>query len=363
MTPDMRELLEGWDGLGVVVRYDRPTGTWIFVALHDVTMGPASGGCRIKTYPRPVDGLEDALRLAEGMTYKWASIGFPFGGGKSVLAIPGPIEGQDRVNLFKRFGYLLKSLRGAYYTGQDMGTTPEDIAIIGAMSNYAMGAPQDGSPPPDPGPYTALGVFQGLRSALRHSDGSDDLSGVSVLVQGVGGVGGPLARMVAEAGGTPLVSDLDAHRARELADELGGAFVPSDSLYETPCDVYAPCAVGATLNTRTIPALRCRIVAGSANNQLAVESDAARLLERGILYTPDYVLNAGGAMAFGLMSKGITEPSELRDRVRVIGSSLDEIFSEAARDGVSPRDAAATRVGRVLAEARAAQGFGPELER
>ncbi len=361
MTPEMTELLDNWDGLGVVVRYDRPTGTWIFVALHDVTMGPASGGCRIRTYSAPVDGLEDALRLAEGMTYKWASIGFPFGGGKSVLAIPGPITGAERVGLFKRFGYLLKSLRGAYYTGQDMGTTPDDIAIIGAMSNYAMGAPTDGSAPPDPGPYTALGVFEGIKAALRQTFGTDDFDGRSVLVQGVGGVGGPLARMVAQAGGSVSVSDLDAHRARELADELGGITVPGDALLETESDVYAPCAVGATLNARTIPALKCRIVAGSANNQLAVPEDAARLLERGILYTPDYVINAGGAMAFGLMTMGIRDAGEIREQVKVIGTSLDEIFEEAAQANASPMDAAATRVGRVLAEARAEQGFGPEL--
>jgi leucine dehydrogenase len=363
MTPEMTELLDNWDGLGVIVRYDRPTGTWIFVALHDVTMGPASGGCRIKTYPTPVDGLEDALRLAEGMTYKWASIGFPFGGGKSVLAIPGPITGGERVDLFKRFGYLLKSLRGAYYTGQDMGTTPEDIAIIGAMSNYAMGAPTDGTAPPDPGPYTALGVFEGIKAALRQSFGSDDLNGRSVLVQGVGGVGGPLARMVAEAGGDVAVTDLDAHRARELADELGGTAVPGESLLEMDTDVYAPCAVGATLNARSIPVLKCRIVAGSANNQLEVPEDADRLMERGILYTPDYVINAGGAMAFGLMTMGIRGTGEIRDHVRVIGTSLDEIFEEATRANASPRDAAATRAGRVLAEARAEQGLGTGLDR
>lgn len=363
MTSEMMELIAGWDGLGVVVRHDRPTGTWIFVALHDATLGPASGGLRMKTYPCPADALRDALRLAEGMTYKWASIHFPFGGGKSVLAIPRPLEGEERVNLLKRFGHLLASLRGAYYTGQDMGTSPEDIAIVGEISHYAMGAPEGEGAPPDPGPYTALGVFEGMKAVLRHADGSDDLTGKSVLVQGVGDVGGPLARMVAEVGGDVFISDLDTGRAAELADELGGEVVDAAAVYETTCDVYAPCAVGATLNADTIPKLECRMVAGSANNQLGEDADAERLFERGILYAPDYVINAGGAMAFGLMAKEIRDPAELRDRVRVIGRSLDEIFEEAARDGVSPRDAAAARVRRVLSEARAAQGHGAEMAR
>lgn len=363
MTPEMSDLIRAWDGMGVIVRYDRATGTWIFLALHDNTLGPASGGCRIKTYPTPDDGLKDALRLAEGMTYKWASIGFEFGGGKSVLAVPGPIEGQERTDLFLRFGHLLASLRGAYYTGQDMGTSPEDIGVIASVCDYAMGAPQDGGAPPDPGPYTALGVFEGMKAALRCAFGGDELSGRRVLVQGGGGVGAPLARLVAEAGGQVLVSDLDPARAGALAAEVKGETVDPASLYDTPCDVYAPCAVGATLNADTIPRLRCRVVAGSANNQLAEPADAGRLMDRGILYAPDYVLNAGGAMAFGLMTRGVREPADLRERVREIGRSLDQIFQDAVRDGVSPVAAAATRVETVLARARASQGLGPELAR
>ena len=363
MTPEMTELLRGWDGMGVIVRFDRPTGAWIFIAIHDTTLGPASGGCRIKAYSAPAKGLEDALRLAEGMTYKWASIGFNYGGGKSVLAIPGPIEGEERVGLFRRFGHLLASLRGTYFTGQDMGTTTGDIGVIASMCDYAMGAPTDGSALADPGPFTALGVFEGIRAALRATGGDGSLTGTSVLIQGGGDVGRPLAGLVAEAGGEVLISDLDGARAATLAADRGGRVIAAEDVYGTACDVYAPCAVGATVNAETIPRLACRIVAGSANNQLAVPEDADRLHARGILYTPDYVINAGGAMAFGLMTQGIRAPDAISERVKVIGRSLDEIFTDAGRDDVSPLEAAASRVGRVLARARAEQGSGPELAR
>jgi leucine dehydrogenase len=363
MTPDMMELIRKWDGTGVVVRYDRPTGTWIFVAIHEAILGPTTGGCRIRQYPTPADALEDAMRLAEGMTYKWASIGFPFGGGKSVLAISRPVEGEERVGLFKRFGHLLASLQGAYSTGQDMGTTTADMGVIAGACDYVMGAPKDGGQLTDPGPFTALGVFEGMKTALRHATGSDDLVGRRVLVQGVGDVGGPLARLVADAGATVLVSDLDDARVRGMAQELGGEVVYGNAIFGTECDVFAPCAVGAVLNEQTIPQLRCAVVAGSANNQLAEPGDAERLHARGILYAPDYVINAGGAMAFGLLHQGVHEDEALAERVRSLGTVLDEIFREAREQGTTPVRGAASRVERLLAQARAQKGMGPEFER
>ena len=356
--PSFTELIEAWDGLGVVVSRDLPTGTWIFVALHDDTLGRPVGGCRMKQYPRPEDGIEDALRLAEGMTWKWAAVDLPYGGGKSVLAIPRPMHGDERLGLLRRFGEVLNSLKGAYGTGEDLGTTPADIREIARVSpDGVVGLPPEGSDRPvDPGPYTALGVAAGIRSALRHRFGSDDLVGRRVLVQGVGDVGAPLARMLAEAGATVLVSDTDEERLRTVADEVGGEAVRPATVYETECDVYAPSALGATLNDRTIPALRCSIVAGSANNQLRVARDADRLHDRGILYAPDYIINAGGAMAFGLMALGEEPGPALDDRVRGIGRTLDGIFSESEQSGRTPVEAARARVERVLGRAR---GRGP----
>ncbi len=329
-------LLRDWNGLGVVQRFDAETGSWMFIALHDATLGMMVGGCRMKTYPIPGDTMRDAMRLGEGMTYKWAAIGFPFGGGKSVLAVPCPLEGEERRGLLRRFGRLLESLNGAYATGVDLGTTPEDMNVLAEASQYVMGHGVSGSGTEDPGPYTALGVFAGIRSALAAIDGSPDLEGRSVLIQGAGDVGEPLARLVREAGGEVLISDINEEKARGLAAELDGRVVAEEETYGTPCDVFAPCAVGAILNTQTIPQLGCRIVAGSANNQLDKGEDAERLHERGVLYAPDYVVNGGGAIAFGMMHLGQTDQEEIRARVGGIEATLDRIFAEASERGESP---------------------------
>ena len=346
--PGFLDLMEEWDGVGVVVRRDRPTGTWIFVALHDDTLGPATGGCRMKVYDRPEDGLLDALRLAEGMTYKWAAMDFPFGGGKSVLAIPRPMAGEERVGLLHRFGALLNSLGGRYGTGADLGTTTEDMQTIADVSEYVIGVHGRSEGPMDPSPFTALGVFEGIKAALRHRVGTDRLVGRRVLIEGVGSVGGSLAERVVNAGGSLLVSDRDDSRATAVADALGGRVVPPTEVYGTECDVYAPCAVGATLNPRTIPALRCLVVAGAANNQLGSPDDAKGLFDRDILYAPDYVINGGGAMALTLIYQGEERVEELERRVSSIGESLYSVFTEAAEGAVSPVVASHAHAERIL---------------
>jgi leucine dehydrogenase len=348
------ELIAAWDGKAVVSEHDAQTGAWFFIAVHDDTLGTPVGGCRMKVYDRPEDGLLDAMRLAEGMTAKWASIGIGFGGGKSVLALDRPIDGEAREGLLRRFGALLNTLKGAYGTGEDLGTTPSDMALLASVSDHVVGLSADSNDPTDPGPFTALGVFSAMRAALNHRFGSDSMDGRSMLIQGVGDVGAPLARLVAGSGGRLLLADLDEVRARSMAEELQGDFVPADEVYTTDCDIYAPCAIGATVNDRTIPGLGCAIVAGSANNQLETDADASRLVERGILYAPDYVTNAGGAMAFGLMYKGVTDPNELESRVVGLNRTLAEIFSEADNLGASPLVAAERRVARVLEGARRA---------
>ncbi len=352
MTGEMFELMAEWDGIGVVVRHDAPTGTWIFIALHDDTLGRPVGGCRMKVYERPEDGLVDALRLAKGMTHKWAAIDFPFGGGKSVLAIPHELEGAERTGLLHRFGALLETLKGAYGTGEDMGTTPEDMLTIAQVTSNVMGVDAGSTEVIDPGPYTALGVFESILSVLRHTVGSDDMAGKKILIQGIGRVGDPLARKISAAGGQVLLSDVDASRVAALAEELGGAVVPEEAVYSTDCDVFAPCAIGAILSEDTIPLLECRGVAGSANNQLRDDDDAELLHGRGILYAPDYIANGGGAMAFGLILQGVTEDEALRRGVSTIGASLDEIFEESASESISPLVSASRRVERILMAAR-----------
>lgn len=356
--PRLEELVREWDGLGVVLRFDPPTGSWIFIALHDATLGRPTGGTRMATYPTPADGLRDAMRLAAGMTDKWAVAGVSYGGGKAVLAVPGPLDDAARRGLLHRYGALVESLRGSFSTGEDLGTTPEDMAEIGRATRYVMGGHGESGEPADPGPFTAHGVACALRATLRHLDGDDDPAGCRVLVQGVGDVGAPLARELAAAGAHLLLSDLDADRVRRLADELeaSGAraeAVAADSLFDTPCDVFAPCAVGAVLSADSIPRLRCRAVVGSANNQLAEERDADRLHRRGILYAPDYVANAGGAIAFAHLGEDRHAGSdELMRRVEVIGPMTEEILAEAAERGESPLAASRRRVRRILDAAR-----------
>lgn len=347
----MQDLIKGWSGHAVVAKFDRETQTWVFIALHDLTLGPAMGGVRMRSYPTPADALRDAMRLAEGMTYKWAGIGFDLGGGKSVLAVPRPLEGREREALMGRFGRLLASLRGAYACGPDLGTTPADMVAIGQETEHVHGYDRRTGAAIDPGPFTALGVFVGMRAALQQAFGSGDLAGRTVLVQGAGDVGAPLAHLLAEAGAMIVIADERTERAERLARALDGDSVEADAVYATPCDVFAPCAVGATLNRETIPQLTCRVVAGSANNQLAEPADADRLRERSILYAPDYIVNAGGATALPLLGQGWAE-DEVRQRIRGLEETLREIFVEAAEEGTSPHHVAQRRVDRLLAERR-----------
>ena len=344
---EIERLIQEWEGVGVVVRFDPPTGTWIFVALHDTTLGPAVGGCRMKVYPTPADGLRDAMRLARGMTNKWAVIDYPLGGGKSVLAVPRPLEGEERRGLFRRFGRLLESLRGSYATGGDLGTTPEDMAAIGEETRFVHGVVRETGETVDPGPFTALGVFAGIRAAVRHVFGDDSLAGRTVLVQGVGHVGGPLAERLVAAGATVLISDARPERLEEVRRRTGCAVVAGEDVFGTACDVFAPCAVGGILNPETVPRLRCRIVAGAANNQLADDSVAEALLARGIVYAPDYVVNAGGAISLPMYHQG-APVERIHLRVDGIGATLAEILAEADREAESPLRAAARRVRRVL---------------
>jgi leucine dehydrogenase len=354
----LQELLEHWDGLGVVSHFDRPTGSWIFIALHDDTLGRPTGGTRMRSYDNPAAGLLDAQRLAEGMTHKWAAAGVPYGGGKAVLAVPAGLAAEDRRALLHRYGALVESLQGAFATGEDLGTTPQDMTEIAAVTRWVLGGHGGDGLLADPGPFTAHGVLAALRATAERAFGSAGLEERRILVQGVGDVGVPLARQLAAAGAHLLLSDSDAGRATALADELRAAgaevdLVPADAVYDARCDVFAPCAVGAVLNANTIPRLTCRAVAGSANNQLADAADADLLHRHGIVYAPDYVTNAGGAIAFAHLADHPEAASdELMARVEVIGEVTAEILAEAAESDESPLHAAHRRVERMLAAKR-----------
>ncbi len=343
----MQELIREWDGFGVVSRFDEPTGTWIFIALHDNRLGRPTGGTRLRVYTAPEDGLLDAMRLAEGMTYKWAGLEMAMGGGKAVLAAAGPLEGEARRGLLRRYGALVEGLRGAFATGEDLGTTTADMEVIGETTRYVHLFPDDDGTATDPGPFTARGVFRGIEAALE-AIGETGLDGRSVLVQGAGDVGWPLAELLAGAGARLLVADPDDGRLTAAKERYGAEPVPPEAVYDTECDVFAPCAIGEVLTRDTVPRLRCRIVAGSANSQLAEPADARRLHERDILYAPDYIVNGGGALAFGLLASGERDRRRIYERMDVVGERLRAIFAEARENGESPAETAERRVRRTL---------------
>jgi leucine dehydrogenase len=349
---DLESLIQRWDGLAIVSRYDIVSGTWIFICMHDNTLGPCTGGTRMKVYDSPAEGLRDGMRLAEGMTCKWAAINEPVGGGKAVLALNQPLDDTARRRLLLLYGHLVESLKGAFKTGEDMGTTSSDMQVIAEVCSQVHGFhPVDGSKI-DPSPFTARAVFEGIKCAVEFAYGAENLVGRSILIQGVGNVGLSLGRLLTDAGASLLISDIDAERTQEAARQLGATVVPAAEIYTTTCDVYAPCAIGATVNEATIPELRCRIVAGSANNQLAEPADAQRLLERDIIYVPDYIINAGGALSFALMDRGHTDLDALQEEMTSIGTTVREILEEAAKYGESPVAAAERRVQKTLTGAR-----------
>ncbi len=338
------ETIRSWDGEHVVARYDRPAEAWIFIAVHSTRLGHAVGGTRMKVYEAPEEGLRDAQRLAEGMTYKWAGIDFRLGGGKAVIALSRPLDEAERDGLLERHGQLIESMNGAFSTGADLGVGPDLVDVIRRKTRYALGHSAG-----DPGPFTSLGVFSGCRAVAAELFGSRDLAGRTVLIQGVGDVGVPLSRRLAAAGAQLKLADIDAARAHDLAAQHGGRVVAADKVYDEPCDILAPCAVGGVLNAKTIARLSCRAVCGAANNQLESDEDAERLHARGILYAPDFIANAGGAIALPGLELMDMREDEVTASVESIEDTLREIFQEARKNGESPLRAALRRAERVLA--------------
>jgi glutamate dehydrogenase/leucine dehydrogenase len=284
-------------------------------------------------YEQPADGLADAMRLSQAMTVKMAVADCERGGGKAVLAVPELPTGEARRALLLRYGRLVASLGGTYRTAGDMNITPADLDVVKETCPWVYGTTGAGG---NSGRGTARGVLHGIRASVEHVFGSADLAGRRVLVQGAGAVGADLARDLAAEGAEVLVSDVDEERARAT----GATVVAAGDAMTTECDVYAPCAVGGTLNAETIPKLRCRIVAGSANNQLATPEDGVRLHEAGILYAPDYVINAGGVLQLvGIEDRNATE-EELEASFAGIGDTLREIYRDADAAGITPAEGA-----------------------
>ncbi|WP_325167058.1 Glu/Leu/Phe/Val dehydrogenase dimerization domain-containing protein [Ferrimonas balearica] len=306
--------------------HDEASGLKAIIAVHDTTLGPAVGGCRMWPYESEQDAINDVLRLSRGMTYKNALAGLEFGGGKSVII--GDPKSDKSEALFRAFGRFVDSLGGRYYSAEDVGITTADIMIAHQETPYMAGLEGKSG---DPSPYTALGTFLGIKAAVKHQRGIDSLEGIKVAVQGLGHVGFHLCRHLHEAGAKLVVCDLSETQLERARTEFGAEVVALDEIYRQDVDVYAPCALGATINDTTIPQLQATIVAGCANNQLAEPRHGEVLKEKGILYAPDYVINAGGIINVSFERDYNADKAEAK--VRKIYDTLLTIFNEADNSG------------------------------
>ncbi|ONM43560.1 amino acid dehydrogenase [Halopseudomonas pachastrellae] len=320
---------------------DPATGLEAVVAIHNTKLGPALGGCRYLAYNSLDDALADAMRLARGMSYKAALAGLEQGGGKAVILRQPHVA--DRAALFEAFGRCIESLRGGYITAVDSGTSSADMDCIAQHTAHVTSTTHAG----DPSPHTALGVLAGMRSAVNARLGQSSLAGVRVVLQGLGNVGYALAELLQAEGAELLVADLDQGKVRLAAEELGAQPLAPEAVYETPCDLFAPCGLGGAISQRSAALLRCAVIAGAANNQLVEPELAEQLAARGILYTPDYVINAGGLLHVALTHRGV-DAGEIAGRVKGIGERLDSIFAQSRAEGRSPAEVADRQAEEIL---------------
>jgi leucine dehydrogenase len=323
----------------VVWATDRATGLRAVIAIHSTALGPALGGLRMWRYRATIDGARDALRLARGMTDKAAAAGLDLGGGKGVVCVPpGGLEGSVRRDALLDFADLVESLGGRYITAEDVGVSPADLVAIAERTEHVTGLPVECGGSGDPSPVTAVGVEAAIRACLRARFGDGGLAGRRVSVVGLGHVGACLARQLANAGCELLVSDI-APGKRELAVALGAAWLDPNEAMLADCDVLAPCALGGAISADSVSRVRASIICGAANNQLAEEALAARLAERGVLYAPDFIANAGGLISVYRDLKGYSRERAL-ELVDGIETTLTGVFELAEARGTTPLAAA-----------------------
>ena len=312
----------------VVLCYEPSSGYRGIIAIHDTTLGPALGGTRFWHYDSDEEAIIDALRLARGMTYKAAVAGLNLGGGKSVMI--GDPKRTDREGLFRAHGRFVESLGGRYITAEDVGTSVTDMDYVNMETEHVTGLPGTSG---DPSPVTAFGTYRGIKAAAHFRYGSDSLEGRTIAVQGVGNVGHYLCRYLAEEGAKLVIADIDQGRIDRVKDELGARSVGPDEIYGVEADVYAPCALGATVNDRTIPQLKVDIVAGSANNVLAEPRHGDALHARDIIYAPDYVINAGGLINVYGELKGWGSEQAMRTAGEIY-TTLLRLFELGREEGI-----------------------------
>jgi len=322
---------------------DPATGLRAIVAIHSTARGAAIGGCRFIPYDSDEAAINDALRLAKGMSFKAALAGLPHGGGKAVIIQPA--GDFDRRELMHSFGRFLNTLGGRYITAMDSGTQISDMDAIAEQTRWVTCTSDIG----DPSPHTAQGVYQGIRAAVRQRLKKDTLDGVSVAIQGLGHVGYSLAERLYKAGAELIVSDICDDKVAQAVKELDAVAVAPEVIYQQNCDVFSPCGLGAIINENTFGLLRCKVIAGSANNQLATPDYGEMLKQRGILYAPDYVINSGG-LVFVAMQHAGSSKAEISQKIDGIGQELSDLFRQAEQQQIATSDIADQRAERVIRE-------------
>lgn len=335
-----------------IVRLNDPeSGLSGVIVVHSTKLGPAAGGCRFHHYASDADASTDAMRLAEGMSYKNALAGLPLGGGKAVIRAP---EGRfDRTALFRAFGRAVAALDGRYVTAEDVGTSVEDMMCVAKHTEHVAGLPpRPGAPGGDPSPWTALGVFRAMEVAVARRLGAE-IRDVTVAVQGLGHVGFALCQLLHDVGARLVVAERRSEVAARAAARFDADIMTSHALIGAKVDVFAPCALGAVLDQDAVHRLRAQVVCGAANNQLATAQQGTELAARGILYAPDYLVNAGGIINVAAEYLGWTE-ANARSRVEAIGTKLTEVLELADRENLAPYEAADALARSIIAGKRQA---------
>jgi leucine dehydrogenase len=328
--------------------HDRETGLKAIIGIHSTVLGPSLGGCRMWKYNDEQEALRDVLRLSRGMTYKAALAGLNLGGGKAVII--GDSRQDKTDEMLKVFGRAVDSLGGRYITAEDVGMTVKDIDTIRTVTNHAVGGSNEGGSG-DPSVMTAFGVFQGMKAALKAAGMGESLEGLRVAIQGVGNVGYHLCSYLSAAGAELVITDIYPNQVEKVVQEFGADVVSPDQIYSTNCDIFAPCALGAILNARTIPQLKCKVVAGSANNQLETEKDGFDLFNRGITYAPDYAINSGGLINVAAELDGYNY-KKVMDKVSTVYDTIAQVLDRSKREDIPPHEAADALAEQRLDEAR-----------
>jgi len=329
---------------------DEKCGLKAIIAIHSTHLGPAAGGARFWHYAKDDDALTDALRLSRGMSYKNAMAGLPLGGGKSVILANA--ERSKTPDLLHAFGKAVDHIGGRYVTAEDVGMSVTDMIEVRRSTQYVAGLPNSGSDVGgDPGPHTSLGVFLGIKAAVKHALGKDSLDGLHIALQGAGSVASGVALHAFTEGAKLSIADVDQPKAQKLADAVGGTVVGTDEILTLEADVLSPNALGAILTEQSIAALKVPVVAGGANNQLAKPEDGQRIHDRGILYAPDYVINAGGIINVCTEYLGDGDASLVRERIEGIPLRLEQIWAESQASGRNPADVADAMAQRLIGRA------------